>query len=158
LQDVGDYDEKKWRERIAMSQTTAASNPASWHAIQQDDSFARGEDVGYPAPPISIKTPDVQNCIQARPLDRVERLLEVELEYGSRSFALVTTAEKVSGVNKIFRNAPPMDKAGLVSIHQSRNVGFKTVHQVFGEQFHWTILKGNRHETIRRTDTFLLWQ
>ena len=132
LQDIGDDNKEVRGNRVAITKASAALEPAPRHASEKDGRLARSERVGNPGAPPVTETPRAKDEIEAVPGNRVKSLFEVKLQDDSGCMALVTVAEKVSGVYEIFSNVPAMDEPRLVGVNQMWNVRPETVGEHFG--------------------------
>jgi hypothetical protein len=141
LEDVSDNDEKVWGEGVALSKAVTATDPVSGDTIKKDSGVPSRENLRHPIAPLFIETPSFKDEEEAPPMDRVERLLEVQFEDNGRSFPDVAAAEEVSRVDDVFRNATPRKETSLVSVHQGVDSGLEPSSEDFGNSFHDTILQ-----------------
>ena len=65
-------------------------------------------------PPEGRKALGLEHKIEDRPADKVKGFAEIELSDNGRYFALVTRLYDISSIDKIFRDAPSLNKARLI--------------------------------------------
>ena len=103
-----------------------------------------------------IETSRSEDLVQTGPLNGVESFLEVKLENGSTKFMFVAAAKKISRINEVFCDAPPLNKPGLVGIDDGGDGRSEPIDHDLCEQLHGAILQGNRSESVSTVDALLL--
>ena len=74
-----------------------------------------------PGAPSVAKATGLHNAIKPVPRNRIESLPEIQFEDSSWGLALMTAAEKVGGINKVFSDVSAMDETSLIRINQVRD-------------------------------------
>jgi len=101
------------------------SDPIPRHSVQKDGRFARREEVTDPGAPSIGEPSAAQDFRQAVPIDRVEGFVKIKFEDDGRGVPFVAAVKEVSGVGEALGNAPPKDKASLITADKRRNDGLK---------------------------------
>ena len=110
------------------------------NAIQFDCCFAGVQDAADPAPPSVVKPPGSKDGVKASPFNRVKSFPEIKLKNSTGKFPLEATAQKIRGIDEVFRDAAAMDKTSLVRVDDGWDYWFEAIHHQFGEELHGTIL------------------
>ena len=66
--------------------------------------------------------------------------------------------DQLSCVDKVLRDGPPTDEAGLVNVNKRLNLVLQPGGKDLGEYLHWAILQGYWAEVGRSSGASFLWQ
>ena len=129
-----------------MTKSISTPNPIPRGAIKDDRGMARVKDVQHPTAPPVVETPSTEDSEKAIPVNRIESLMEVNFEDHRRLLTRVTTADKVGGVNDIFRDPTTFEETSLISLDEGVDVSLQPGCENFGDSLHEIVLEGDRAE------------
>jgi hypothetical protein len=149
LKHISHEDEHVRGEGITLAEAVPTANPVTRDAIQENRSETRMEDTFHPVTPALVEATCSKDNEEDVLVDKVKSFAEIDLENNGRSFARVTSAEEVSCIDDVFRDAANRQETRLVSIHKGLDGCLQPSCKHLGDILHNKILERDGPELGR---------
>lgn len=87
-------------EGVALPQAIVASDPISRDAVKKDGGLSRMQEIKDPSTPFRGEATAAQDLVEAIPIDRIKRFVDVQLENNSGCISLVAAVEQISRIRQ----------------------------------------------------------